>query len=159
MRWFHSYDRETWYEMVAENRWDAIQEGLDYYALNDDFYICRAEYRDFPYDTLLDVSDMIERALVDHCDSWGEDQDSIFEREPTQDQLQLLEHMLCDTFKEWVAKENIKLATPWFFEKIEDEEHIEPDYFCWVWTKYKGIKLGGWTWEEIRASDKLVRGV
>jgi hypothetical protein len=144
MRWFHSAERGTWHELVAENRWDAIQEGLDYYEDNEDFYICRAEYKDFPYDTLFDVSDMAERMIEAHCDIWHEDQDSIFEREPTQEQYQLLVEMLCTTFKEWEAKENIKLALPWSFEKIEDEEHIEPDYFCWVWTRYRGVELGGW---------------
>lgn len=141
-RWYMSYDRESWTELRADNRWDAIIEG---FMDNDDFYICQATHHEFPYGEMFDIEDINSRMIENDCgETWGEDQDSIFFKEPTREQVLELEHRLIATFKKWVVEYGIKLERPWCFDEIKDEEKIEYQNFCWVWTHYRGRIFKWW---------------
>lgn len=141
--WYFTDDDENWqWAPNAADRWDAINEGLDYYD-GFPFQICRASKHDFPYHRLFDIDDIDCRTIENNDDIWGEDQDSIFTKAPTRQQGKELESMLIDTFKAWVQKNNIQLETPWCFDKMIDIEEIDPNNYCWVWTQYRGRSLWG----------------
>lgn len=141
--WYFTNDDENWQWVPdAADRWDAIEAGLDY-CNSTPFKICRASKHDFPYDSLFDIDEIDCRATENDFDLWGEDQDSIFDKDPTKEQKKELESMLVDTFKSWVEKNKIQLEMPLYFDRMIDIEEIDGDYFCWVWTRYRGRPLLG----------------
>ena len=130
--WYYSRDTEVWY--IAEDRQNAIKMCLEDGAR----YICEAARQEFPYSSLFDIDYIDESCIEDNGDVWGPDQYSIFDCLPTLDQKNKLNKMLEETFRQWVAEENIKLEEPWCLDFLSDPEEIIRENYCWVWTEYEG---------------------
>lgn len=138
--WYHTQDDYFWNMAEGASREDVILEGIHYYDKKP-FKICRAKQFEFPYKYMFNVELLDENTFNYNEEMWGEDQESIFASNITNEQGSELETMLTDTFKQWVDKNNIELEFPQMFEKIIDKEEIDPNNYCWVWTHYQGEPL------------------
>jgi len=134
--WYCSYDKENWTLIDAQDRWGAIKHVLS--AERDALWICQARKCDFPYDSLFDLDEIDYDVIEKLPEIWGEDRYSIFDKDITKEQAKKLNRALIEAFKNWVAANEIQLATPWCFEETKDEERIDPSNYCWVWTTYSG---------------------